>query len=200
MNGLTKQTLDVRTLGGIFGRAQIPTGAGVAVVASGAEASVWNDQIGASTTSNLTQTTADSNLFGGRIPNGEVYTLFGWQVQIFEVTSADLPVDSTALIHESMLDGLSMTLHMKGQEYVVGSVIPSPSGLGSDTLAMNGGRAVAPFRFPAQLPIQLVSNDQWFVTFTAKSAITLTAADNKIEIFMYCPASRGIPITQLSGA
>ena len=124
-------------------------------------------------------------------------------MQVFEVDANSLPVDSAANIHESFLDSLSFKLFMKGQEYIIGNVKPNPTGLGcggTGGLDMNGGRAVAPMRFPTDLPVQLRGNDSWYVEVSNPRAITVSAADNRIEVFIYCPASKGIPVGQLSGA
>jgi hypothetical protein len=197
---LTNQTLDVRTLGGVFGTGVLQGDAATGIAVN-TTCQIFQDNLGAATTSNIVQTTADSNLFGGRIPNGEVYTLFGFQVQVREVVAATgLPVVSANAFYETALANIEMKIHMKGQEYVIGNLKPLPSGLGCNGMPMNGGRAVAPFRFPAELPIQLTGNDSWFVTMTAKRAILDGAGLNDLEIFIYCPASRGIPISQLSGA
>ena len=199
-NFLTQQTLDVRTLGGVFGTGVL-AGDGATGILPNTTCQIFQDNLGAGVTSGLVQTTADSNLFGGRIPNGEVYTLFGFQVQIREVVAATgLPVVSNAAFYQTALCNIEMKIHMKGQEYIIGNLKPLPCGLGSNGMPMNGGRAVAPFRFPAELPIQLDGNDTWFVTMTAKRAIVDGAGLNNLEIFIYCPASRGIPISQLSGA
>lgn len=202
---LTRQTLDVRTLGGIFGRCNIAAPAGVAVVATGTKGFIWLDQLNEATTSNIAGgvTRADANLFGGKIPNQEWYTIFGWQMQAFEVDNNSVPVDSAANIHESILDSLTFKIFMKGQEYIIGNLKPNPTGLGcggTGGLDMNGGRAVAPFRFPASLPIQMSGNDTLYVEVTNTRAITLSGNAHAIEIFLYCPASKGIPVGQLSGA
>lgn len=199
---VTSQTLDVRTLGGLFGRCDIATTAAAATIPVGAQASIFQDVIGANTTSNIVGgvTNADANCFGGRVPNGEYWTIFGFQVQVFEVDTNDLPVASTAAVAEGIAEQISMTINMKGQTYEIGSVQPLPCGLGANTLAMNGGRAVAPFRFNPRIPIALNPNDQWFLQFTVKRQITLSAANNKAEIFVYLPASKSIQIGQLSGA
>ena len=198
---MTQQTLDVRTLGGIYSRALLADSPAAAVVTSGASTKLFLDQLGGSTNSGITQTAATSNFYDGIVPNGEVYTLFGFQVMVYETDSSAVPVASTAVIHQEALRNLSFSLNLKGQEYVIGSVMPTPCPLGTNTLFQNGGRAVAPFRFPRQLPLQLNSNDQFFVTVTAKRTINLTAAStNGLGIFVYCPASRGIPLGQLSGA
>jgi hypothetical protein len=197
---LTKQTLDVRTLGGVYGTGVLTPDGATGILAN-QTCQIFQDQIGAGTTSNLVQTTADSNLFGGRIPNGEVYTLFGFQVQLqYSVAASGVPVAAANQIYEQALANIEMKIHMKGQEYIIGNLKPLPCGLGTNGMPMNGGRAVAPFRFPAELPIQLTSNDTWFVTMTAKRPILDGAGLNNLSIFIYCPASRGIPIGQLSGA
>lgn len=197
---LTKQTLDVRTLGGVFGTGQIQADGATGILAN-QTCQIFQDQLGAGVTSNVVQTTADSNLFGGRIPNGEVYTLFGFQVQLqWVVQATGLPVIQANALYEQALANIEMKIHMKGQEYIIGNLKPLPSGLGSNGMPMNGGRAVAPFRFPAELPIQLTSNDTWFITMTTKRPILDGAGLNALKIFVYCPASRGIPIGQLSGA
>ena len=197
---LTKQTLDVRTLGGVFGTGVLTANGAVGILAN-QSCQIFQDQIGNGVTSNLVQTTADSNLFGGRIPNGEVYTLFGFQVQLqWKIAATGVPVVQTAQLYEQALANIEMKIHMKGQEYVIGNLKPLPCGLGANGMPMNGGRAVAPFRFPAELPIQLTSNDTWFVTMTTKRAILDGAGLNDLSVFIYCPASRGIPIGQLSGA
>jgi hypothetical protein len=199
---VTNQTLDVRTLGGIFGRCQLASTAPAATLAVGQQASVFQDVIGSNVTSNIAGgvTFADANSFGGRVPNGEWWTIFGFQVQIFETDANDLPVASAANVAEGIAEQISMTINMKGQTYETGSVQPLPCGLGTNTLAMNGGRAVAPFRFNPRIPIALRPNDQWFLTFTVKRQITLSAPGNKAEIFVYLPASKSIAIGQLSGA
>ena len=197
---LTNQTLDVRSLGGVFGRCVIDGAGGV--VAAGSTGSIFLDELGASATSNVAGgiTNADANLFGGVVPNGEVITIFGWQMQVGEVTSAGLPVDSAAELHEAFLDSLSYKIFLKGQEYVQGNLKPVPSGLGCSLLDKNGGANVAPFRFPGSLPLQIGPNDQLFVQIEAKRAIATGGGTNGIEIFLYCPATRGIAIGQLSGA
>lgn len=197
---LTKQTLDVRTLGGVYGTGVLTPDGATGILAN-QTCQIFQDQLGAGTTSNLVQTTADSNLFGGRIPNGEVYTLFGFQIQFqWKVLATGLPVIQTAALYEQALANVEFKLHMKGQEYIIGNVKPLACGLGSNGMPMNGGRAVAPFRFPAELPIQLTSNDTWFVTMTTRRPIVDGAGLNALSVFVYCPASRGIPIGQLSGA
>ena len=199
---LTRQTLDVRTLGGIFGRCNLAPPAGAAAVAAGTKGFIWLDNLNESTTSNIVGgvTYADANVFSGRIANMETYTLFGWQMQVFEVDANGLPVDTAPNVHESFLDSLTFKLFMKGQEYIIGNVKPNPTGLGCNGLDMNGGRAVAPFRFPAELPNQLDGNDSWYVEVSNTRAITVSGANHRIEVFIYCPASKGIPVGQLSGA
>ena len=198
---LTNQTLDVRTLGGIFGRCVLNDNGG-GVVATGTSGSIFLDDLGSAATSNITGgvTNADANLFGGRIPQGQTITIFGWQMQVFETDTNNLPVASAAQVVDGFLDSLSYKIFMKGQEYVQGNLKPVPSGAGASTLSRNGGANVDPYRFPSSLPIQLSPLDQWFVQVEAKRDIVVTGANNKIEIFLYCPASRGIALGQLSGA
>jgi hypothetical protein len=199
---ITSQTLDVRTLGGLFARGNIPTAGGVVTVPVGSQCSLFLDQINANVTSGVGGgvTLADANGFGGRVPNGEYWTIFGFQVGIFEVTAAGLPVASAPAVAEGIAQQLTLTINMKGQTYNMGSVQPMPCGLGTNTLAMNGGRAVAPFRFNPRLPIALNPMDQWFLTFATTRVITLSAIGNQIELFVYMPASKSIKIGQLSGA
>jgi hypothetical protein len=198
-------TLDVRTLGGIFGRANL-AGAGGAVPVNG-QTQVFLDQLNGNVNSNITQTQADSNFFDGITPNGEVFTIFGMQIQIWEesISTPATPVfpqciATNAVVTAQALRDLSFSLSLKGQEYQIGSLKTVPCPLGGNTYNQNGGRAVAPFRFPRQLPLQLNSNDQFFVTVTAKRAIATSGGTNGFGIFIYCPASRGIPLGQLSGA
>lgn len=200
-----KTTLDVRTLNGIYGRANL-AGAGGVVPLNGST-QIFLDQLGGSINSNVAQTQADSNFYDGITPNGEIYTIFGFQVQIWEetISTPATPVFPAVIapnpvVSQQALENLSFSLNLKGQEYTIGSLKTTPCPLGGNTYSQNGGRAVAPFRFPRQLPLQLNSNDQFFVTVTAKRPIAVTAATNGIGIFIYCPASRGIPLGQLSGA
>lgn len=201
-----KTTLDVRTLGGIYGTGDL-AGAGGAVPVN-AQTQIFLDPLGGFANSNIAQTQADSNFFDGQTPNGEVYTIFGFQVEIWEQSVSTpatpifpTPIPGNAVTIAEALESLSFSLNIKGQEYIIGSLKTVPCPLGSNTYPQNGGRAVAPFRFPRQLPLQLNSNDQFFMTVTAKRAINNTAAaTNGFGIFVYCPASRGIPLGQLSGA
>jgi hypothetical protein len=200
-----RTTLDVRTLNGVYGRANL-AGAGGAVPVN-AQTQIFLDQLGGSVNSNIAQTQADSNFFDGQTPNGEVFTIFGFQVQIWEetISTPATPVfpavaASNAAISQQALENLSFSLNLKGQEYTIGSLKTVPCPLGGNTYTQNGGRAVAPFRFPRQLPLQLNSNDQFFVTVTAKRPIATAGGTNGFGIFIYCPASRGIPLGQLSGA
>ena len=79
-----RTTLDVRTMGGIYGRANL---AGVGgVVPATTQTQIFLDQLNGNVNSNITQTNADGNFHSGIVPNGEIYTLFGFQVQIWEET------------------------------------------------------------------------------------------------------------------
>ena len=193
-------TLDVRTLQGIYGTGKLDDGA-AGVVAANSQTIIFLDTLGSATNSNIAQTSADSNFFGGRVDAGEVYTLFGFQVQIQEVTAAGASVAPSAVVIQEALRNLSFTLNLKGQTYPIGSLLTTPSGLGSDGMAKNGGNGVAPFRFPRQLPLQISSLDSFSVTVKAERAINVAAGTtNTIGVFIYCPSSRGIPLGQLSGA
>ena len=193
-----KQTLDVRTLGGLYGSAFL-AGAG-GVVAAGTRTAVFLDDLGNNVASGLVQQQALSNFFGGRVEQGEILTLFGFQMMVYETDNVAQTVASTVVIHAEALRNLSFELQLKGSEFPITSVVTAPCPLGTNTLFQNGGRAVAPFRFPRQIPLQLNSNDQWSVTVTAQRAINVGAATNGFRIFIYCPASKGIPLGQLSGA
>jgi hypothetical protein len=194
----TAQTLDVRTLGGIYSRCQL-AGAGGAI-AQGTQAIAFLDPLNGNTNSGLTQTRADSNFFDGMVPQGEVYTLFSLEAQIFESDGAGNPVLHTNIILQQALRNLSFSLILKGQEYNIGSLMTVPSPKGTNTAPQNGGRAVAPFRFPRQLALQLRSNDQFAVRTQAQRAITTGGGGNGLLITWHAAASRGIPLGQLSGA
>ena len=58
---LTKQTLDVRTLGGVYGTGVLTPDGATGILAN-QTCQIFQDQLGAGTTSNLVQTNADSNL------------------------------------------------------------------------------------------------------------------------------------------
>ena len=194
------QTLDVRTLNGIFGSATLGPGA-AGVIAAGATTKLFLDSLGSNTNSRVTQTVADSNFWSGYTPNQETYTLFGFQVQIWEVDANYVAQATTNVIIQEALRNISFSLSLKGQEYQIGSLMTVPCPLGSNGLPQNGGRAVAPFRFPRALPLQLGSMDQFYVNVRAERPINVAAGTtNEIGIFIYCPASRGIPLGQLSGA
>ena len=106
----------------------------------------------------------------------------------------------TNIILQQALRNLSFSLLLKGQEYQIGSLMTTPSPKGTNTAPQNGGRAVAPFRFPRNLVLQLNSNDQFAIRVQAQRAITLGAAGNGLGITWHAAASRGIPLGQLSGA
>ena len=199
----SSKVLDLRTAGGIYGKGCIVTTAGAATVPAGAECNIFLDEKNTNTTSNLANgaNDADGNFWSGRCPNGEIITLFGIQLAIYEVDANDVPQAGSAPITQMAVNFCSVKLQLKGQQYVLGHSGLYPSGLGSNGLNLNGGRAVAPFRFPRAAPIQLVSNDQFYLTIRAELAgITLAANDNKLMFSAYCPASRGVSLANLSGA
>jgi len=200
---LTNQTLDLRTLGGLYGRCDFQvTVAGTAIVTPGTSRQIFADQFNTNTTSGVPGGVqiSDATLASGLIPSGEVVTLFGWQIQVGQLDINNAPVVGTAAVTQNILDNLRMTIFMAGQEYIIGNINNMPSGIGGNALTQNGGRSVAPFRFPPSLPIQLKGNQSFFVRFDVLNAVTLDANDNQIEVQVYCPASRGIPVAQLSGA
>ena len=195
---LTKQTLDVRTLGGMYASGFLAGAAGA--VAVGTRTTLFLDQLGGAVNSGIPQTQALSNFFNGRCPNGEVITAFGFQLMVYETDVNHNPVASTAAIQAEAVRNLSYTLLLKGQEYPITGFATAPCPLGANTLFQNGGRGVAPFRFPQQPPLQLNSNDQFAVSVRCEHAITTGGAGNGFRIFAYLPASKGIPLGQLSGA
>ena len=200
---LTNQTLDLRTLGGLYGRADFQVQvAGTAIVTPGTTRQIFADQINTNTTSGVPGGVqiSDATLRGGLIPSGEVVTLFGFQVQVGQLDINNAPVVGTAAVTQNIIDNIRLTLFIAGQEYIIGNISGMPCGLGGNALSQNGGRSVAPFRFPSSLPLQLKSNQTFFVKLDVLNPITLDANDNQIEIQVYCPASRGIPVSQLSGA
>lgn len=192
-------TLDVRTLQGIYGTGLLTAGAG-GVVAANSQTIVFLDRLGSATNSNIAQTTADSNFFNGAVDAGEIFTLFGFSIQIKEVTNVGGPVVPAVAVVQEALRNLSFTLNLKGQTYPIGSLMTVPSPLGSEQMVKNGGNGVAPFRFPRAIPLQIGSLDQYSVTVKAERAINTSGGTNTIGVFIYCPASRGIPLGQLSGA
>ena len=192
------QTLDVRTLGGIFSRCQLASAAGV--IGAGTSSIAFLDQLGGAVNSGLAQTRSDSNFFDGLVPQGEVYSLFSLEAQLFETNGAGNPVLHTNIILQQALRNLSFSLLLKGQEYQIGSLMTTPSPKGTNTAPQNGGRAVAPFRFPRNLVLQLNSNDQFAIRVQAQRAITLGGVGNGLGITWHAAASRGIPLGQLSGA
>ncbi len=213
-NYRTSTTLDVRTMGGIFGRGRLQAGAG-GIVPAASQCSIFLDSLGTQPgTSNIELpgvTVSDANFFNGRCPNQEIYTLWGMQIQLQEQDANGLAVQSTSAAADTgvsfggiMTDALkscSLELSLKGSNYTIGNLQTLPSAQGSNIVTMSGGRAVAPFRFPRQLPLQLEGNDQFFITIKTTRAFALSAAAAGFMTFtVYCPASRGIPVSQLSGA
>ena len=202
----SQNVLDLRTAGGIFGRGAIQAPAAAAAVAAGSECQVFLDQRGQNATSNMAVglTNADANFFGGICPNGEVVTLFGLQIAFWTATGAtDIPIAGTPVMSQEVQEFCSVSLQLKGTQYNIGNVSLYPSGIGVNNSAMgnNGGRAVIPFRFPKGAPIQLRSNDQFYLTIRAELAgITLGNNADKIIFQVYCPASRGVALSNLSGA
>ena len=211
----TATTLDVRTMGGIFGRGRLGPASGAGVIAAATQCSIFLDALGANPgTSNVEApgvTTSDASLFNGRCPNQEIITIWGCQIQIQEQDANGLAIQSTiaapgsaegfGAVQNDILKSISLELSLKGSNYTIGNLQTLPSAGGSNAVAQNGGRAVAPFRFPRQLPLQLDGNDSFFLTFKTTRAFTLSAAAaGFVSISVYCPASRGIPVSQLSGA
>lgn len=199
----SNNVLDLRTAAGIFATCCIKTAAGAATITRGNTGTAFLDDKGQLTTSNMAVglTDADANFFSGRCPNGEIITIFGIQIGTFEVTSADVHVASTAIVQQQILDMVTVKLNLKGQTYNLGNPSLFPSPLGCNGLNLNGGRAVASFRFPRQVPIQLKSNDQFYIEFECvKTGITLAGNDNKAMFRVTCPASRGVSLANLSGA
>jgi hypothetical protein len=200
---LTNQTLDLRTLGGLFGRADFQVAAaGTAIVTAGTSRQIFADQLNTNTTSGVPGNTqiSDATMFGGMLPSGEVLTIWGFQVQVNQLDINNAPVVGTAAVTQNIIDNVRLTLFMQGSEFIIGNIGTMPSGIGGSQLSQNGGRSVAPFRFPSSLPIQIQGNQSFFVKLDVLNNITLDANDNQIEIQVYCPASRGIPVSQLSGA
>jgi hypothetical protein len=195
---LTKQTLDVRTLGGLYGSAFI-AGAG-GVVAQGTTTQVFLDPLGGAANSGIPQTFCTSNFFNGRAESGEIITAFGMQAMVYETTNAHVAVASTAAIQAAGIRNLSYTLQLKGSTYPITGLATLPCPLGSNTSFQNGGRGVAPFRFPRQLPLQIEGTQQFAVTIRAEHPIATGGGTNGFRIFLYLPASKGIPLGQLSGA
>jgi hypothetical protein len=195
----TRNVMDVRTMGGVFGSTLILPTAGA--IPAGRTATMFLDEKGQATTGNVALTNADANFFGGRCQNGEVVTIFGFQFWVGQFdTVTGLYVDSTAVLLQEALSNISIKLNLKGQQYNVGNLSLYATGHGSNALlSQNGGRAVAPFRLPRTLPVQLKSNDQFYFTFTAERAVT-TAANTAVSIQGYCPASTGVELSNLSGA
>jgi hypothetical protein len=201
----TATTLDVRTMGGIFGRGRIQaTGAGVFNAAS--QCSIFLDALGATPgTSNVEApgvTTSDANFFNGRCPNQEIFTLWGMQIALQEqdangvaIQAASAVIDTginLAGVQQEALKSCSLELSLKGSNYSIGSLMNMPSPAGANGVTQNGGRAVAPFRFPRQLPLQLEGNDQFFVTIkTTRAFAASAAAAHFMSFYIYCPASRG---------
>ena len=205
----TATTLDVRTMGGISGKcALISDGAGL--VAANSTTQAFIDVIGVGATSNIIQTAADSNMASGAIPVSEVYTVFGFQIQLGVLLANNTQFDTVANVPANViqdaLNAISMTLNIKGQNYPIGSLMtmPAQQGWGTTTngvgYPLNGGKNVPTFRFPPELALQLGSNDTYSLRFTAERAFNLTTANSRLLIWIYNAASRGISVGQLSGA
>jgi len=194
----TQQTLDVRTLGGMYASAFIPGAAGVVPV--GTQTRLFLDPLGGAANSGIPQTLCTSNFFNGRTESGEIITAFGMQAMVYETTNAHVAVASTAAIQAAAIRNLSYTLELKGSTYPITSLATLPCPLGANTAFQNGGRGVAPFRFPRQLPLQLKGTQSFSVTIRCEHNIATSGGTNGFRIYFYMPASKGIPLGQLSGA
>lgn len=190
--------LDLRSAGGLFSTC-IFQAAGSAV-AAGTTTTAFQDDLNSSTSSGLTQNRATSNCFGGRVPQGEIWTLWSIECAIDYETNAQVALADSAILIQDAMNRISVSMNIRGQEIQVGSLKCYPSGKMSNGLAQNGGRAVPVFRFPRTQPLQLTSNDVFTVTFKMETALTTANATDSLRIFTYCAGSKAIAIGNLAGA
>ena len=184
----TGNVLDLRTAGGIFSTCIFQ--AASSAVAAGVTTTAFQDDLNSST----------SNCFGGRVPQGEIWTIWGIQVQLDIETTALISKADSAILTQDALNRISVSMNLRGQEIQVGSIKCFPSGLGANTITMNGGRAVNVMRFPRTQPLQLESNDVFTVTYKMETAYTSGAATDALRIFTYCQGSKAISLANLAGA
>ena len=194
----TGNVLDLRTAGGIFSTCIFQ--AASSAVAAGVTTTAFQDDLNSSTSSGITQNRSTSNCFGGRVPQGEIWTIWGIQVQLDIETTALISKADSAILTQDALNRISVSMNLRGQEIQVGSIKCFPSGLGANTITMNGGRAVNVMRFPRTQPLQLESNDVFTVTYKMETAYTSGAATDALRIFTYCQGSKAISLANLAGA
>lgn len=197
----TQQTLDVRTMAGISGKCVL-TQVGAGPIAANAQTQMFVDGLAQAATGGIPLTNADANFFNGAVPNMEIFTIFGMQLQVgvllANLTDFDVVANTTPGLVQDILDRISFEILLKGQTLEVGSMLPLPSGQCWDGFSLNGGRNVPTFRFPPELVLQLKGNDTFSLRFTTTAPITLPTAGSSILIYAYLPASKGIPLGQLS--
>lgn len=190
--------LDLRSAGGLFSTC-IFQAAGSAV-AAGTTTTAFQDDLNSSTSSGITQNRALSNCFGGRVPQGEIWTLFGMQIAIDYETNAQVALADSAILIQDAMNRISVSMNIKGQEINVGSLKCFPSALMSSGLSQNGGNCVPTFKWPRSQPLQMTSNDVFTVTYKMETALTTANATDSLRIFTYCTGSKAIAIGNLAGA
>lgn len=196
---------DVRVMGGVFGTCSISSGSSGAI-AAGTNATAFQDDLGTSTTSNVTQTNSFGNQFGGLVENGTQLTMFGLQVVVYAQDSSSVSIALPIVDCQELITKTRLELNSKGNRFSVGPPILYPCGgkgaysPGATAHANNGGDAAPVFRLPASMPIQLKSQDQWSinVAFTVPGA-GLTASTTYFYLF-YLPATRAYTFRSLGAA
>ena len=210
-NYATSQTVDARTLGGIFAKC-ILNSDGAGLVAAGTQATAFLDDFGQSIASGFPAASpinrADASFVRGEVAAQTSVICWGCQIQLTEltvpaaagqITAAPVVAASAEVLAEAQ-HNISVTLELKGQQYVLGSPIGMPCGHGSNGMHQNGGPGVGYFRFPDSLPLDLGPTDRFSMIFRAERGFNVTTPLGGILVYVYLPALTAINLSQLSGA
>jgi len=165
----------------IVGTARMTTN-GAGLLAANAQTRVFLDDLNDNQASGIVQTRADSNYFGGKVPQGEIFVLHGMEVQIL----ADSQLN--ALDIEQIAKSVSVEIQLRETPVYSGAVIDWPSVMGARGQG-NGDQTngVRPFE-PSVVIESLMS---YWIVLTAVRAVQLSvAATVNIDFRVRNPATR----------